>query len=137
MKTALHLFLCGMLIALALGSCVFTLPQQVQVPAHSPVTIPADVTGYGLVFLRAQVNNSRPMWFALDSGASFPLIIDDRRARDLGLKLRNNFTREGGGAGPDAYRVALTKDVSINLGALKFNGQTAAVIALGSLEALA
>src|ERR1043165_1326404 len=136
MKTALRLFLCGALIATALGSCVFTLPQQVQVPAKSPVTIPADVTGYGLIFLRARVNNSQPMWFALDSGASFPLVIDDRRARDLGLKLQDNSTRESAGAGPDTYRVALTRDVSINLGDLKFTGQTAAVLAIGSCEAL-
>src|ERR1043165_1083894 len=137
MKTALRLFLCGALIATALGSCVFTLPQQVQVPAKSPVTIPADVTGYGLIFLRAEVNKSKPMWFALDSGASFPLVIDDRRARDLGLRLQGNPTREAAGAGPDTYRVALTRDVSINLGDLKFTDQSAAVLALGSLEALA
>jgi hypothetical protein len=75
------------------------------------------------------------MWFALDSGASFPFVIDTRVARVLGLKLQGNLTR-GGGAGPGAYKAALTRGVSINLGGLTFADQRTAVIALGSLEAI-
>lgn len=135
MKTAIRLPLWSVLVVLAFGPCVFTRPQQVPAPAKSLVTIPADLTGYGLVFLRARVNNSRPMWFVLDSGASFPFVIDTRRARGLGLKLRGHLTREGG-AGPGAYEVALTRGVSISLGGLRLADQTAAVIALGSLEAI-
>ncbi|HEX8686622.1 MAG TPA: retropepsin-like aspartic protease, partial [Pyrinomonadaceae bacterium] len=36
-------------------------------------------------FVRARVNNSPPLWFMLDTGASGSL-IDARRARRLGLK---------------------------------------------------
>src|SRR2546422_5241444 len=136
MKTASRLSLVSVLLALALGPCVITPPQQVPAAAKSMVTIPADIPGYGLIFLRARVNNSQPMWFALDSGASFPFVIDVRRARVLGLKLQGNLTREGG-AGPGVYKVALTRGVSINLGGLKFANQTAGVIALGSFEAQA
>ena len=140
MKTAIRLPLWGALVAIALGPCVFTQPQQVPAPAKSPtkslVTIAADVTSYGLIFLQARVNNSQPMWFALDSGASFPFVIDVRRARVLGLKLQGNLTREAG-AGPGAYEVTQTRGVSINLGGLNFADQTAGVIALGSLEAQA
>src|SRR4030095_10140438 len=74
------------------------------------------------------------MWFALDSGASFPFVIDVRRAKELGLKLRGHLTREGG-AGPGTYEAALTSGVSINLAALKFANQTAIVMALDSIEA--
>ena len=140
MKTAIRLSLWSALVVSALAPGVFTQPQQVPTPAKSPargfVTIPADITGYGIIFLRARINNSEPMWFALDSGASFPFVIDSKRARALGLKLQGHLAR-GGGAGPRAYEVALTRGVSINLGGLKFADQRAAVFALASLAAQA
>lgn len=140
MKTPIRLALSGALVVLALGPCVFIQPQQVPAPAKSPTktlaTIPADVTSYGLIFLRARVNNSQPMWFALDSGASSPFVIDIRRARALGLKLQGHVTLERG-AGPGAYEAARTRGVSISLNGFKFADQTANVIALGSLEAQA
>jgi predicted aspartyl protease len=140
MKTPIRLALSGALVVLALGPWVFIQPQQVPAPAKSPTktlaTIPADVTSYGLIFLRARVNNSQPMWFALDSGASSPFVIDIRRARALGLKLQGHVTLERG-AGPGAYEAARTRGVSISLNGFKFADQTANVIALGSLEAQA
>lgn len=136
MKTAVRLPLWGVLVVLALGTCVFTPSHQVPSAIKSPVTIPADVTGYGLIFVRTRINNSQPLWFALDSGASFPVVIDTRRARDLGLKLQDNFTLEGG-AGAGTFEVAMTRGVSVNLGGLELADQTAAVFALWSLEAIA
>ena len=56
-------------------------PRQESPAAAAPITIPAEVTKDGLVFLRALVNDSRPMWFALDSAASFPIVIDTGQAR--------------------------------------------------------
>ncbi|HWW76523.1 MAG TPA: aspartyl protease family protein, partial [Pyrinomonadaceae bacterium] len=38
-----------------------------------------------VILLRARVNNSRPLWFMLDTGAAGSL-IDSRRARGLGLR---------------------------------------------------
>ena len=121
---------------LALGSGVFTPSHQVPSAAKSIVTIPADVTGYGLIFLRARVNNSQPMWFALDSGASFPFVIDTRQARALGLKLQDNLTLDGG-AGAGTFEVAMTRGVFVKFDGLEFTNQTAAVFDLGSLEAIA
>jgi len=100
------------------------------------VTIPAEVTGYGLIFLRARVNDSQPMWFALDSGASFPFVIDTRQARALGLKLQDNLKLEGG-AGAGTFEAAMTRGVSVKFDGLEFANQTAAVFALDSLEAIA
>jgi predicted aspartyl protease len=134
MKTAIRLPLWRVLVALALAPGVFTQPQPVSAPALA--TIPADVTVYGGIFLRARVNNSQPLWFALDSGASSPFFIDSRRARALGLKLQGHFTREGG-AGPGTYEVAETRRVSISLSGLKFTDQTAHVIDFGEIEAQA
>lgn len=137
MRTA-RLHLRSVLPLLALGCCVFTQPHQVQVPAvtTASVRIPADITSYGIIFLKAQVNNSAPMWFALDSGASFPYIINTSRARALGVKLQGHRTL-GGGAGPATYEGARTEGVSIRLGDLKRADQTAVVIDLSSLEAIA
>jgi hypothetical protein len=134
MKTAIRLPLWRVLVALALAPGVFTQPQPVSAPALA--TIPADVTVYGGIFLRARVNNSQPLWFALDSGASSPFFIDSRRARALGLKLQGHFTR-GGGAGPGTYEVAETRRVSISLSGLKFTDQTAHVMDFGEIEAQA
>jgi hypothetical protein len=141
MKT-IRLALGSLLIVLALGPGVLKQPQQVPSLARSPaqssfknlLTIPADVTFYGGIFLRARVNNSQPMWFALDSGASSPFLLDTRRARELGLKLHGRVSR-GGGAGPAVYEVAKTSGLTIRLGGLKSEGQTADVISLDSIEA--
>jgi hypothetical protein len=132
---AVKLFLLSLLVIISLGSCWFTPSRQIPAPLKSPVTIRAEVTGYGLILLPVRVNASQPKWFALDSGASFPFVIDARLARDSKLKLEDNLKSEGG-AGPGAYEVAMTRGVSIDLGGLEFGNQTAAVIALGSLEAL-
>jgi hypothetical protein len=74
------------------------------------------------------------MWFALDSGATSPFFIDTRRARDLGLKLLGRVSR-GGGAGPSTYGVAETSGLTISIAGLKYIDQSAAVIALDSIEA--
>jgi PDZ domain-containing protein/aspartyl protease len=141
MKTV-RVTLSTVLLVLALGLGIFTQPQKDPSPAKSVaqsssknlITIPADVTSYGGIFLRAQVNNSQSLWFALDSGASSPFIIDTRQARLLGLKLQNRESR-GGGAGPDVYEVAKTRALKISVGGLKYDGQTADVISLDSIEA--
>jgi hypothetical protein len=105
--------LASVLVTLALGPGVFRQPQPVpsfakshaQSPSRNLVTLPADITSYGGIFLQARINNSGPMWFALDSGATSPFFIDTRRARDLGLKLQGRVSR-GGGAGPSRLRLS-------------------------------
>jgi predicted aspartyl protease len=112
---------------------VLALSPGVSRQAPSVLTIPADVTSYGGIFLQAQVNNS-PLWFALDSGASSPFFIDQRRAKELGLELHGRVSRQGG-AGPDVYEVARTSGLTISLGGLKYDSQPADVISLDSIEA--
>src|SRR2546423_1567590 len=102
----------------------------------SVATIQVDVPSYGLLFLKARVNRSRWMWFAPDSGPSFPFVIDARLAASLRLNLHDRATL-GEGAGSSSYEVAHTSGLSIDIGGLEFQNQHAAVIALDSLEALA
>src|SRR6185295_4994239 len=129
------------LIVLALGAGLARQSQvssftknHIQSASPTLLTIPADITSYGGIFLRARINNSQPMWFVLDSGASSPFFIDARRAQDLGLKLQGPISR-GGGAGPSRYTVAETSGLTISIADLEYIGQSAAVIALDSIEA--
>src|SRR3982751_4795603 len=109
---------------------------QTSVLNKSVATIPVDVPSYGLLFLKVRVNGSHWMWFALDSGASFPFVIGARLAASLRLNLHDQATL-GEGAGSASYQVAHTSGLSIDIGGLEFQNQHAAVNALDSLEALA
>jgi hypothetical protein len=73
------------------------------------------------------------MWFCLDSGASYPFVIDARQAKVLGLKLEDHGARSGG-AGPNAYEFAESRNVSISLKGLTFKDRSAGVIALTSID---
>jgi Aspartyl protease/PDZ domain len=137
-----RLALASVLVVLALGPGAFRHAQQVPSLTTSPaqsrfknlLTIPAEVTSYGGIFLRARVNNSLPMWFVLDSGASSPFFIDTRQAKKLELKLHGRVSREGG-AGPAVYEVARSSGLTISLGGFKTEDQTADVISLDSIAA--
>ena len=134
--------LASVLVVIALGLGLCRQSQQVpsfaknhaQSPSRNLLTLHADITSYGGIFLQARINRSQPMWFALDSGASSPFFIDTRKARVLGLKLQGNVSR-GGGAGPSSYDVAETTGLSISIGGLEYTGQSAFAIALDSIEA--
>ena len=98
-----------------------------------PVTIPLDVTSYGGIFLQARVNNSPPLWFYLDSGATSAFVINQNKAKALKLELQPAVTRSGG-AGPNTYEASFTSGVTISLGPKIFTGQTAAVFSLDLVE---
>ena len=104
-----------------------------QTSTKSPVTIPVDITSYGGIVLQAKINNSQPMSFWLDSGASFSFVIDTKKATALGLKLKRHGSGEGG-AGPNTYEVSRASGLTIRLNQLTFTDQSAAVISLGVVE---
>lgn len=116
-------------------SCLGSSPQ-VAVLSPSVATIPVDIPSYGVLFLKARVNGSPEMSFALDSGATFPFAINTRRASSLGLNLHDKVTL-GGGAGPGSFEVARATGLSISIGELKLKNQNAAVLALDEIETLA
>lgn len=97
--------------------------------------MPADITERGLVFLRARVNRSKPLWFVLDSGASFPFVVDKRRADALDLRVFE--TTKGSGAGSGEFDIGSTSGLTVNLGGLPFQNANAAVISLSAIEAQA
>jgi predicted aspartyl protease len=125
-----------LLVLIALSVCGSSTALQTSSLTKSIATIPVDVPSYGLLFLNARVNGSGSMSFVLDTGASFPFIVDARRASSLRLKLHDAATL-GGGAGSGSYEVAYANGLSFEIGGLTFENQQAAVIALRSLETLA
>jgi len=76
------------------------------------------------------------MSFALDSGASFPFVVDSRRAQELKLQLSNKRTLTTGG-GPAGYSVSDVESINVDLGNLHLTIQPAKVLSLSSLESIA
>jgi predicted aspartyl protease len=141
MKSITRLTLSLAFLVLTLGLALLQ-SSQVSVPAQSndssrltlrSITLSADITIYGGILLQTHVNNSQPMWFYLDSGASSAFILDKRRASALGLELEQ-FLSGGGGAGPNLYEFAKAKGVSISLSGLAFSDQSVAVFPLAEIE---
>ena len=73
-------------------------------------SVPIEVVG-NLIFLQARVNNSEPLWFILDSGAT-DSGIDPSRARALGLRVEG--TSRVSGAGENSTNVCLARGVSLS-----------------------
>ena len=136
MRPAFRLALCSVFFALALRLSIFAWSHQVSSTAKGLLTIPTESTGYGLVLVQARVNNSQPLWFALDSGASFPFVINSSRARALQLKLQDHFTLRGG-AGAGTLEADMTKGILVNISGMDFRDETAAVFDLSSVESIA
>lgn len=76
------------------------------IPKPSEVTIPFELVAKH-VMLRVTVNNSRPLWFVLDTGDKFA-VIDLDRAKELGLNLGGEI--RVGGAGSHLDTGAFVKD---------------------------
>jgi predicted aspartyl protease len=85
----------------------------------SDVRIPFEEAD-GHIFLKVRINNSGPVWFGLDTGATRSL-IDLRYAESL--RLKSESTRQIGGAG--GYEEAVIfENVSINLPGADLDNQT-------------
>lgn len=95
---------------------------------HS-LSVPFDLIG-NIIYLPLRVNNSAPMWFILDSGASANM-VEARRARALGLKsegkLAANTATGFGEAG-------LAKGVSFSLPGLRISDQTVVTLPFKDVE---
>jgi predicted aspartyl protease len=95
---------------------------------NSAVNIPFELQN-NHIYLQAKVNDSEPLWFILDTGASS--IINRTRAESLGLKF--NQKEHGFGVGENAVVASLAADVSLNISGAILCCQT---IATADLEAV-
>jgi len=100
-------------LILALGATAATAsgPAIAQQPAQAPVAIPFEIA-IKHVMVKARVNGSRPLSFALDTGASLALVRLET-ATALGLSLYGSVN--GGGAGPGTQTGRRVKDASWSL----------------------
>jgi Aspartyl protease/PDZ domain len=93
--------------------------------SQSLATIPFELYG-NQVFVRVRVNNSEPLWFVVDSGAS-GWVVDRAHAVRLGLHFDSIV--QGTGAGSGTTDVALIKDVTFSL-----TGITIPVPLIGAID---
>ena len=82
------------------------------------------------VFLQGTVNQSGPLWFTLDSGASGTL-ISTKRANALGLNLRGGMRTEGAGGTVESFHVP---DVSLGLPGANLPNLDITAVSLDGLE---
>ncbi len=73
----------------------------------------------GYIFLQLRINDSGPLWFGLDTGATHSL-IDRRWAESSGLKSESNRQIAGAGGVEDA---AIFQNVSIKLPGVELSNQ--------------
>ncbi|HEX8285931.1 MAG TPA: aspartyl protease family protein [Pyrinomonadaceae bacterium] len=82
------------------------------------------------IYLRVGVNNSEPLSFILDTGASS--LINRRRVESLGLKLRRGG--RGYGVGENSIEAASVGDVTLHLPGVSLARQSLAAIPLEGLQ---
>jgi len=91
---------------------------------NSALGIPFELIDNG-IFLKAQVNNSRPLTFSVDTGAGIFGVITARTAESLGLKSRGKYST--GAVGGD-IQFSSVSGVSISLPGIELLNQQVAVL---------
>ena len=112
--------------------------QSQRKPAVSEVRFDSGKSALGIpfelhnnhIYLRVRVNNSEPLPFILDTGAS--TIISRTRAESLGLKF--NRKEQGFGVGENAIEASLAEGVSLNLPGASLVRQTITAADLEDLQ---
>ena len=119
-------------LLLGLISCATGLAADARSNSgKSPVTIPFELDD-NLIYVRVEVNGSRPLSFILDTGAHS--IIDEKQARVIGLKLK--LVGQAGGIGaknPDVYLV--TGKTSLSLAGVAFSPRKFLALSLAAVQA--
>lgn len=80
----------------------------------------------GVIFIPVRINNSQPLWFIFDTGASVS-VVAEKRAQSLGLKPKGK-RETSSGMGEGSYSVSFAKNVSLNLQSVAFPQQTVTII---------
>lgn len=133
-KTTLTLLLLVTLPLVAFGA-VSRGQATKQKPENAPpaskvvARIPFELNGSG-IYLQLRVNGSKPLWFALDTGAAGS-VINKATAEALGLKMEgSNETTGAGGQVPSSS----VKGVTFDIGSAQLKDLNATTIALTSME---
>lgn len=107
-----------------------TAPTTHFVSGTSALRIPFELAS-NVIFLKVRVNDSQPLSFILDTGASLT-IIDAERAKQSGIKF--SIVGKALGAGGSPVDAGLAKDVSFSLLGLDFQARQTGIISLFDLN---
>lgn len=98
---------------------------------QSALKIPFDLIG-NLVLIQTRVNNSDPLWFIFDTGATHT-VMDTEQARTLGLKAHGRITAKGSAGTDVASRV---RGVSLSFVGVELQGRTIYTLPIAALSPL-
>ncbi|MDT4897847.1 MAG: hypothetical protein QOH25_2924 [Acidobacteriota bacterium] len=98
---------------------------------QSSLKVPFELVG-NLILMKAQVNDSAPLWFIFDTGATHT-VVDAERAKTLGLKARGRITATGSAGTDIASRV---RGVSVSLPGVELTNQTVYTLPVAFLSPL-
>jgi hypothetical protein len=93
--------------------------------------IPIQLTERGHIFVPVRVNNSKPLWFVLDSGSANSLL---NKNLIESLQLKVEAVGEAVGAGQGADEALLTSGVSLELSGIKLRNLEVPAIDFKRLE---
>ena len=119
-------------VSLIISCCAVSLggaPEVRFASGKSALNIPIKIFN-NHVYLQVSVNNAKPLWFLLDTGAGN--IINRRHARTLGLKLNPAGQTTGVGEGTADY--FFTENVSFTLPGVTIAREKFAVLSLENVE---
>jgi predicted aspartyl protease len=115
-----------LLCLIAVGNATAqTTPQYRFASGDSSLSVPFELAN-NLILLKVRVNNSRPLHFLLDTGASVS-VIDPQTARALGLRSQGKLTLEATGGDVQS---GLTRAVTLSIQGVSVFKQTLAIIDL-------
>ena len=116
-------------VILILGSAVVSMADVRFASGSSALKIPFKLWN-NHIYVQTSVNNSKPLWFLLDTGA--PNIINRRNAETLGLKLTPRG--QAGGVGENVVDVWSAENISFSLPGVVYSSQKAGVVSLENVE---
>src|SRR5262245_25456016 len=116
-------------------SLAAALALLVASPSSAQQPSPAHSTSFdlhrNLIFVPVRVNGAKPLAFVLDTGCA-DCLIDQARARELGLKLEPGG--KGVGIGDTPYDFQSAKNVSLAFAGIELAVPSAAVVDLSSMQ---
>lgn len=119
---------CGLIITFA-AIALANAPDVRFASGRSALNIPFKILN-NHIYLQVSLNDGKPLWFLLDTGAGN--IINQRHARTLGLKLTPAGQTTGVGEG--VTDLFFTDNVSFNLPGVTIRNQKFAVLSMENVE---
>jgi len=126
MKKSIMFVLLLMVLTCAVPALAQRSKDNFDSPTNPPVKrIPVEIPITNQIYVQARLNDSQPMWFILDTGATWT-ILDVDKARELNIKSEGARTLDLG----QTHTVSTTfaKDASLDISGMRVPVKTLAVM---------